>query len=703
MSTIISKTVRQDGTGDYTNITTAVNDMLISGVAAAGDITSYLLDVDGGSYSGTISGFIPFSGTFNIIGSGTYFCLVSGISTMTGTYATSYTPNLNIENFTINCSGLPTHLFTVPSGFGLRLKNVQLLNNISGILNSGIVQLDEVESCGISGTSTYFINGASGELVSLINSSISNYGTGVYSNNVYIDNSNIYENYVAVYYGNSFNINTINSLFYGNISDINVGSGNLYLNNSTFNSPIYINNTYILADRIISASPLINISGLAQTGSSVTYSCLYPGSTLHPNISGGYNINLDPKFNDASNRDYRLQFKQTTGSPCVEVKLNSNIDSSISFNLDTSKLRLYDNQGAININEFLKYIYTQDDTLVFTDISNEISFAEKMDLFNQLKFELFVDLLFEESNVLTSESFNSNSNLADSFPWDWNETNVSTTEILKYNTYIVPRSIVKIDDIINSKIGILPTNISYKEIVKDNIKVYNKSDFRGVSYDYNQSVPGQTVIWLIDGTNQSLVKQDVYTGEELGYYPLLCNQSRSMIRPSGLIYTGVRGDYYTFIKQDDPNIELLGLTELGDFYWIPVTINTKFDLRGIKNFKDNLFITASQYPIDITNRTIVPSGEPLGKLLQYNSNDKFFNYIKSPELADGPRIYDLASGNYYPTDITVYEDGTLFIADYLSTSGIYKYDLAFDYALISTSYDNLTRVLLREQYDNVEI
>ena len=704
MATLISKTVRQDGTGDYSSITTAVNDMLVSGVAASGDITDYLLDVDNGSYSGTISGLIPFSGIFNIIGSGTYFCLVSGINTMTGSYATSYTPNLNIENFTINCSGLPSYSFTVPSGFGLKLKNIQLLNNISGILNNGgNIQIDGIDACGISGASNYFLYGLSGDMNLIINSSISNYGTGIYSKNVNISNSSIHDNYVGIYYGSGHATDILDSLFYGNINDINVNSGNLYLNKSTFNSPIYINDTYILADSIISSSS-INISGSAQVGSIVNNSCLYPGSALYSNISGSYNINSDPKFNDPTNRDYRLQFKQTEGSSCIETKPNLNLDSSISFNLDTSKLRIFDEKGPININEFLKYVYTQDDTLIFSDINKEIFFADQIALYKKLRYELFVDLLFEESNTLVEESFNSNINTQDPYPWDWDLTEIPTTEIIKYNTYIVPRSIVKIDDIISTKIGVLPTSISYKDIVKENIKVYNKSDYRGISYDYNQSIPGQTIIWLIDGTNQSLVKQNVYTGEELGYYPLLCSsQTKSMIRPSGLIYTGVRGDYYTFIRQSDPNIELTGLTELGDFYWIPITMNTKMDLRGIKAYKDNLFITASQYPIDISDRTIVSSGQPLGRLLQYNNNDKFFNYIKSPDQVDGPLIHTLASGNFYPTDITVYEDGTLFIADYLSTSGIYKYDLAFDFALVQSNYDNETKVLLRENYNDVNL
>lgn len=700
---MLIKYVRQDGTGDYTNITTAFNDMLVSGVAASGDITDYVMDVGSGYYAGVISGFIPYSGTFNIIGSGSYLQLVSGLF-LTGTYAYSTVPNLHIENFTIDCSGLTTNWYTIPSGFGLKLKTVQLLNDTKGILNlGGVSQIDNISSCGISGSSTYFIYDVSGNYNSISNSYISDYGTGVYCKNISINNSTIHDNYLGVGYTTNHSTNIIDTLMYNNVSDINVNSGYLYLTTSTFNSPIYITNTYIIADRIISSSA-INISGSALSGSIVENSCIYPGTPLHSNISGSYNINSNPKFNDVSIKDYRLQFKQTAGSPCVEVKPNLNLDSSISFGIDTSRFSISDAKGPINPNEFLGYVYTQDDTIVFSDYNKEIFFAEQMNYYKNLKYEISLDVMFDELNVLTKSAFDSNNNLPDSYPWDWDEAQINTAQITKYNTYIVPRSVIDIESIISSKIGVLPSSISYNKINKENIKVFTKFDYRGITTDYNQSNAGQSIVWLIDGANQTLVQQNLYTGEEIGRYPLLCNKgTKSTIRPSGLIYTGVRGDYYTFIKQTDPNIELLGLTELGEFYWIPNSINTTMDVRGIKCYKDNLFITCSQYPISVTDRTIVPSGNPIGRLLQYDSNNIYFNYIKSPGETNGPLMHNLASGNYYPTDVTIYEDGTLFIADYLSTSGIYKYTPAYDYALVSSSYDNETRVLLREQYDNIEI
>lgn len=699
---MLIKYLRQDGTGDYTNITTAFDDMLVSGVAATGLITEYLLDVDGGSYSGTLSGYIPYSGTFNIIGSGAYLYLVSGISTVSGEYASLYTPNLNIENFIIDCSGVPNNWFTMVSGFGLQLKNVQLINNISGIVNScGNLQITGSDSCGISGRSTYFLYDLSGSLNIISDTTISNFGTGILSKNIVLLDSVLYNNKAGIYYDNGYSVDIIDSLFYDNITDINVGSGNIYLNRSTFNSPIYINGAFILANRIISSNT-INISGAAISGSIVENSCLYPGSPLHTNISGSYNINTDPKFNDVSNRDYRLQFKQTEGSPCVEIQPNLNVDSSVSYNLDGSKLRLFDDRGMIHLNEFLGFVYSQDDTLVFSDINKEIIFAEKVALFKNLRYQIFVDMLFDEYNVLTTNSFDPNINNDDYFPWDWDNINISTTQITNYNQYIIPRSIVNIETLVNSKIGILPNSVFYSEMDKNNIKVFNKVDFRGIAYDFNSSVYGRNIIWVIDGTNQSLIKQDLYTGEQLEYYPLLCaTATKSTIRPSGIIYTGVRGDYYTFIRQDEPDTELIALTELGDFYWIPSVLDSKHDLRGIKCYRDDLFISASQYPVDVTDRTIIPSGNPIGKILQYNNNDLFFNYIKRPGETNGPLSYTLASGNFYPTDLTIYEDGTLFVADYFSTSGLYKYDLAYDYCIINSAYDNETRVLLREQYDDV--
>ena len=62
----------------------------------------------------------------------------------------------------------------------------------------------------------------------------------------------------------------------------------------------------------------------------------------------------------------------------------------------------------------------------------------------------------------------------------------------------------------------------------------------------------------------------------------------------------------------------------------------------------------------------------------------------------------LHENNKLPTDLTVYEDGNIFVADYANISGIYRYKFAYDYAIVEEQYEKLSRVLLREYYPEVD-
>src|SRR5574343_322740 len=111
---MLVKYLKADGTGDYTNLTTAFSDMLVSGLSSSGDIIDYRLISDGNSYSGVISGYIPYSGEFYIIGNGSIFNLNQSIST-SGEYYNQVTPNLYIQNCTLYCSGLSSNQVNIAS------------------------------------------------------------------------------------------------------------------------------------------------------------------------------------------------------------------------------------------------------------------------------------------------------------------------------------------------------------------------------------------------------------------------------------------------------------------------------------------------------------------------------------------------------------------------------------------------------------
>ena len=697
MSTI-TKYVKKNGNGDYTEITTAFNDMLVSGVASAGDITEYIMYVDSSGYNVTLTGYIPNSGTFNIVGSQTYITIDNEINTLSGEYQNVNIPNLNIDNVIIDCTGLASNWFVIQSGFGLSLKNVQIINDVYGIYNNaGSFKSTLVDSCGTSGLSSYFIYDNSGVQNYLIDTSISCYNTGIYATSVIINNCDIHNNKTGIYLTSGCYADLTSALMYENILDINSGSGSIYTVQSTYLDNIKISNTLFFADRIISCG---NISGISLINSNIGNSCLYTG-TIDPSIGQSNNITSNPQFNDELHNDYRLKFSYALGSPCIEL-YSLPLYNGITVDINNTQLQLFDNVGNIG-NNFLYFTFVQGSTLVFSDYNQEVSFAELMGEYKKLSYQIAANFKFDEYDIILQSSFTLNET-QENYPWEWDNINISTAKIEDYNTYIIPRSVIDNESIIRRRI----TNqlIQYKTIVKDNVLLFIRPHMKGISFDDGLSAVNQTIMWVINGNNQSLIKQNVYTNEELAYYPLLCpSPSKKQIRPSGLIYTGVRGDYYSFIKYSDPSVEILGLSEFGDFYWIPTDIDSTMDIRGIKSYKDNLFITAGQYIENINDRFLVMSGgAPLGKLLQYNNNDLYFNYIKpANSLKDENHMYSLSSGNCYPTDITIYEDGTLFIADYYSNSGIYRYNLAYDYALINSSYDNETQVLLREKYTNISL
>lgn len=238
-------------------------------------------------------------------------------------------------------------------------------------------------------------------------------------------------------------------------------------------------------------------------------------------------------------------------------------------------------------------------------------------------------------------------------------------------------------------------------INKSAIVVKNKTDYRGVSYDYDLSGQSRSTLWMVEGINQRLLKQDAYTLENIEDWPLLCPGVSTMVTPSGLIYIGPQGDWFKYLIISDPSKEVFAPTEIGKFYWINTEINNSYDFRGILAYKDNLYLTGTKYIANLEDRDSINTGSGVGLIYRYDNNNTFEHYISS-EKSDVD-IYMLSSGNIHPTDISIYEDGDLLIVDYTNSSGIFKYTLAYDYALVGNSYDKDTMVLLKERYNNVEI
>ena len=702
MAITLTKYVYENGAGDYPDIETAFNAMLASGVAATGDITAYTMLVDSGVYTGSLSGYIPYSGIFTIQGAACLFNLDKALS-ISGAYADPPVPNANLvlNDMSLTGSGITDPIIPIISGFGVKLQNVQLVNcAYIAHITDGYLITKSVQANGLG--SQYFVNGTG--IVDIVDTSISNFGTGIYINDITISNSNIFENDIGVLTPSGTIIDIVSSLIYNNTTEIQAGSGELVIQDSTISGEITISNTLLEIERSIIVG---DITGTALSGSYIHDSRINEsGYSDTTNITEHNNIYGDPLFNSSTYGDFRLQLKNTDGSPCIEHLDNPNIASGVTVTVDQAQLKIYDKKGATQLYDFLPYVYTQGATLVLSSYGKETKFSDTISKFKDLTYDLLATINFSEKNVQVKPSFDPDKNGIDRYPFDFDYKTIDSTQIESHNKYLIPRSIVNVDDILPKYLtSNLTSNVMYKNISTKNIVVYDQQNYRGVAYDSDLSTLDTSITWIIDGGNQSLIKSNSFTGEQINTYPLLSTlPTKTFIQPSGLIYVGVEGDYYKFRREDDPNIELLGENENGYFQWICTDMNTKYDIRGILSYKNNLFLTASDYKTqDVTDRSIVPSGEPLGKILWYTNNDLFYNYIKRPGDADGPKESVLSSGNFYPTDITAYEDGSLFIADYTYASGIFKYKLAYDYALVQSSYDNETKVLLREAYNNVDL
>jgi len=697
------KTVRQDGGGDYTDFVTAVSSILASGLAATGQYDSYVLSVDSGVYSGYFIANVPFSGSLSIIGSGTWW-YPQGASVISGISPLGSLSNVELSNFSIVGTS-PLHIFDIYSGASMKLYDTELINITNGILNSGTVTIENVSSQGLGVVSGgCFLEDYGRSLID--NSRIAYFVSGIYTSDCMITNSIFNDNNQHIISNNSGLISVSNIAINGGGSGIvfNNPSGELYISSSSIKShcPININDINLYVNTSILYGSTYCITGSVLTGV-LSDVCMYPSGTLISLTQNNVKI-ADPQFKDSANSDLRLVFKQTTGSPCVEVKDQEILSSSVDLYTEQAQFDIKDSRGTPATYTFTDFIYKQGNTLLLSDYMKEIKFAKAVENFSNLNYRVEMIANFEVSGVSVRGAFN---RIDAPFPYDWNYKTFNTTEITNRHKYIIPRSVVDVVEAITDYVGPYIPRVVFNKIDKRHITPYLYADYRGVAFDYDLSVPGKAVVWMIEGNNQTLVQLNAYTGERLAEYPLFVPSmyGEAYVRPSGIIKVGVEKDEFKYVLESDPNYELLSKNDNGRFDWISTELDTHKDARGLLAYKGNLYMTVTEYnPQSILDRDSIPmySGS-VGKLVRYNNNDTFEHYIANYTTQAGPSGFLLGSGNSYPTDITVYEDGSLLVADWAQRDSLFRYKLAYDYALVQSSYDTETRVLLREYYDNVEL
>lgn len=701
---ILVKSVRWDGSGDYTTIADGVSGILGSGLAATGYYDEYVLTVDSGYYSGYFNAEVPFSGNLRIIGSGTWWA-PTGTSTISGEFSLSKN-TLDIYNFTINGpSG--SEIFNIYQGASVSINDTTILDAYNVIVNSGYLTISNVSAHGVGPVSGgAFLRDYGTTLIN--DSSIAYFISGIYSNDITVSSSRLIGNSYGIV-SNSGIVNISESLIYGGGSGIIIETpptGYLYIDKSTIDGykPIVTSGCIIqITESILYASNGTCIVGSVISGLAED-TIMYPSGTA----TAFTQINVrhsDPRFKHRTIGDYRLKFKQTVGSPAVEMKDMEIFHSSVDLYTEQAQFSVKDERGILRSAEFRPFVYRQGNTLLFSDYGKEIAFANTKSLFKDLNYRVEMMANFEASGVPVKPSFTLTT--YNPFPYDWDYRKFETTEITDEHEYLIPRSIVDVADAISGYVGSWLNSVVFGKMDKRNITPYLYGNYRGVTYDYDLSLPGNAVLWMVEGNNQMLIKANAFTGEQLERYPLFVPEisGKPFIRASGLIFAGVEGDKYRYLLADDPNDEYLLDRSDGLMRWIATDLDTHKDARGILAYKNNLFITLTEYyPTSIFDRTVTPIyAGTVGKLIRYDNNNTFEHYIANYTTQTGPSGFLLYSGNAYPTDLTVYEDGRFLIADYNDRDTLFKYRLAYDYAILQSSYDEETRILLRENYENVEL
>lgn len=708
MAVITKYASRTDVTADYTDLVPAIYDMVASGQADP-NLTDYQLTVDADTYSGYFDIEVPNSGQFNIIGSNTVFIPTTGCR-VSGVIHDLY--SLGMENFIIDCANIHSEWFiTTTDTAGLNFENVEFIECYSGILAGNDVYVSNVNAIG--GIDAYSFIYASGGYPVIATSNIAEYTEAIVCAQGSINDSKIFGS--GTYgvradstVGNSTLGLTINdSLFYGNSYPVYLGSVDLTMGQSTLVSPGYTciegSNSEITIDHSIMKTSAANVITSATISGVITYTVMYLDSYTSPSISGSNNITSDPRFVNESNGDYRLLMSASNGSPAINGGA-SKIDSPVTARVETNQFLVFDDQTLKTpYEEFLPYVYKQGATIRFTDYGREVNYGDLLRNHQSRSFQYLqiFNAVWSNYEVEVQPAFADDGEYLHPYDWDWKTFN--TTEITDENKFIVPRSIINIYDIINSY-NVTDFEAMYDQITKQSVKVYNKLDLRGVSYDYDGSMPGTTIMWSIEGRNQLLRKQNAFSQEVINSYPLLPPDSSSNpIRPSGLVYIGVHNDEHQYIKLTDANTEYQGITEYGDFRWINTALDPIYHFRGIYAYKDNLYLTCTKYerPVYSGVPNVNVSGD--GMIFRYSNNLNYDHYMSTFQQTQSPSTYNLASGNMYPTDLTIWEDGSILVLDYNDMNNIYKYNFAYDYALVQSAIDTDVRVLLREEYSDVNL
>lgn len=267
------------------------------------------------------------------------------------------------------------------------------------------------------------------------------------------------------------------------------------------------------------------------------------------------------------------------------------------------------------------------------ELATLIKGAPVIDGVTVFDFKLRMQVKTSIYNIVTSSAFVTEN------PWlyEWDYKTITTPKI-DDTSYIIPKSIIDVTSTIVS-LQTTTNNISFDNV---SFKAFKNIEFKGMSYDYDISTPGSLIVWAID-TDNNIIKRNIYTDEVVAKFPMFSEKRNTLLTIKDIIPL----ESNKYMKESTKEIVTLK-DERSRTDWLDLGINSDYDLRGLLSHKGLTYITCVH----------TTPGQRIPKVVMFQSNSNFLDFINN-----NFKEFELLDNHDGIKDLTVFEDGSLLIAD----------------------------------------